>query len=346
MLDIPGEGLKKIQNKKCHNELLRGRPFRTARLSLTHAKITSLAHAYVTCTCTHLRYVTCTCTHLPGPLCRHWIEDLDFWVSGFGGFGVFGVGSWLHSFCLNTWNATDRTLSFKVWGVLGFGFWRFRGFWGFGVGSWWHSFCLNTWHATDRTLSFKVWGVLGFGFWRFRGFGVGSWWHSFCLNTRHATDMTLSFKVWGVLGFGVGSWWHSFCLDMACHREDTFFLRFGGFWVSGFRLFGVVMTFVLLQHMVSQTGHVLLVLRFYADVRFTWTHGMLDTRHWVLGFARFLGFGVICVSGRGRDYIRFCWTHGMQQTRHSWLAHAFLNCACKHFSFLPRACAHWSSRSV
>ena len=33
----------------------------------------------------------------------------------------------MQSFCLNTWNATDRTLSFKVWGVLGFGFGRFRG---------------------------------------------------------------------------------------------------------------------------------------------------------------------------------------------------------------------------
>ena len=79
--------------------------------------------------------------------------------------------------------------------------------------------------------------------------------------------MTLSFKVWGVLGFGLwgfrGGVVMTFVLleHMACNREDTFFLRFGGFWVSGFRLFGVVMTFVLLQHMVSQTGHVLLVLR-------------------------------------------------------------------------------------
>ena len=35
-----------------------------ARLSLTHANITSLAHAYVTCTCKSFHYVTCTCTHL------------------------------------------------------------------------------------------------------------------------------------------------------------------------------------------------------------------------------------------------------------------------------------------
>ena len=65
-----------------------------ARLSLTHAKITSLPHAYVTCTCTHFRCVTCTCTHLPSRVCRHYIEDLEFWVSGFGGFGVFGVSGW------------------------------------------------------------------------------------------------------------------------------------------------------------------------------------------------------------------------------------------------------------
>ena len=37
-----------------------------ARLSLTHAKITSLAHADVTCTCKSFYYITCTCTHLLG----------------------------------------------------------------------------------------------------------------------------------------------------------------------------------------------------------------------------------------------------------------------------------------
>ena len=41
-----------------------------ARLSLTHAKITSLAHAYVTCTCKNFYYVTCTCTHLLGGVGR------------------------------------------------------------------------------------------------------------------------------------------------------------------------------------------------------------------------------------------------------------------------------------
>ena len=102
------------------------------------------------------------------------------------------------------------------------------------------------------------------------------------------------------------------------------------------------MPFVSLQNMVSQTGHSC----FYAEVRFMWTHGMLETQHWVLGFACFCGFGVICVLGRGRDDIRLSSTHGMQQTRHSWLAHAFLNSACKHFSFLPRACARWSCRAV
>ena len=40
--------------------------FPKARLSLTHAKITSLAHAYVTCTCKSFYYITCTCTHLLG----------------------------------------------------------------------------------------------------------------------------------------------------------------------------------------------------------------------------------------------------------------------------------------
>ena len=42
------------------------RPHSMARLSLTHANITSLAHAYVTCTCKSFHYVTCTCTHLLG----------------------------------------------------------------------------------------------------------------------------------------------------------------------------------------------------------------------------------------------------------------------------------------
>ena len=118
-------------------------------------------------------------------------------------------------------------------------------------------------------------------------------------------------------------------------------MLFGVSKFSGFRG-GVVMPFVSLQNMVSQTGHSC----FYAEVRFMWTHGMLETQHWVLGFACFCGFGVICVLGRGRDDIRLSSTHGMQQTRHSWLAHAFLNSACKHFSFLPRACARWSCRAV
>ena len=41
-------------------------PSPVARQSLTHAKITSLAHAYVTCTCKSFYYITCTCTHLLG----------------------------------------------------------------------------------------------------------------------------------------------------------------------------------------------------------------------------------------------------------------------------------------
>ena len=69
--------------------------------------------------------------------------------------------------------------------------------------------------------------------------------------------------------------------------------RFGGFW--GFQVFGVsgrsrfrggvVLTFVLHEHMGCSS--------------------MLETRHWVLGFACFFGFGVIWVSGWGRDDIRF-----------------------------------------
>ena len=126
---------------------------------------------------------------------------------------------------------------------------------------------------------------------------------------------------------------------------------------SGFRG-GVVMTLTW-THGMPQTGHLVLGFNGFGgfgviwvsgwgrdDIRFAWTHGMPRTGHLVLGFRCFGGFGVIWVSGWGRDDIRFTWTHGMQQTRHSSLAHAFLNCACKHFSFLPRACAHWSSRSV
>ena len=29
----------------------------------THAKILSLAHAFITCTCTHFSFIACTCTH-------------------------------------------------------------------------------------------------------------------------------------------------------------------------------------------------------------------------------------------------------------------------------------------
>ena len=73
-----------------------------------------------------------------------------------------------HFLLLNTWNATDRTLSFKVWGVLGFGFWGFRGFGGFGVGL--IAFVLLEHMECYRQDTF----FLRFGgIWGFRGCGVG-----------------------------------------------------------------------------------------------------------------------------------------------------------------------------
>ena len=96
---------------------------------------------------------------------------MEFWVSGFGGFGVFGVSGWGRD-DLNTWHATDRTLSFKVWGVLGFGFWGFRGFRGGVV----MTFVLLEDMACHRQDTFFE-GLGGFGF-RVLGlsgfFGVGS----------------------------------------------------------------------------------------------------------------------------------------------------------------------------
>ena len=60
-----------------------------AKLSLTHATITSLTHAYVTYTCKRFCYVTCTCTHFSFTICTCYIRGFGVGfrgrVSGFRG---------------------------------------------------------------------------------------------------------------------------------------------------------------------------------------------------------------------------------------------------------------------
>ena len=150
-----------------------------------------------------------------------------FWVSGFGGFQVFGVSGWGRDDIRFAWtHGMPQTGHF----LLRFGgFWvsGFRGSGVFGVSGWGRDdirFAWTTWHATDRTLSFKVWGVLGFGFWGFEVFGVSGWGRD---DIRFAWTHGMPQTGHLVLGF-------------PC---------FGGFGRSGFRVGVVVLTFVLHEHM-------------------------------------------------------------------------------------------------
>ena len=114
-----------------------------ARLSLTHAKITSLAHAYVTCTCKSFYYITCTCTHLLGGVvgvggmvtflglahileCGWWAGRVG-WVGGMitflglahilvygcGGMGGVGWGGWDD---IVPWTCKHTSLRVVGWG--------------------------------------------------------------------------------------------------------------------------------------------------------------------------------------------------------------------------------------
>ena len=71
--------------------------------SLTHAKITSLAHST---SLVHTHTFPSSLVHAHTFLAVLWV----FWGFGVSGFGGFGVGSWWHSLCLNTLDAAARTL--------------------------------------------------------------------------------------------------------------------------------------------------------------------------------------------------------------------------------------------
>ena len=89
-----GNGSKSKESEPSHGHV-------EARPSLTHANITSLVHAYVTCTCKSLEYVTCTCRHLLGGVggvggmitflglthileCGWWVGRVGGWVGWVG----------------------------------------------------------------------------------------------------------------------------------------------------------------------------------------------------------------------------------------------------------------------